>query len=78
MNPNTNTKTFYKIAYGLDVLNKVNHILMSTQFYAVFYFKFIQLPSIPRLNYSRYAAPSTGGFERICPEGRCRDASRFS
>ncbi|MCQ8130343.1 hypothetical protein, partial [Methylomonas rivi] len=27
---------------------------------------------------SRYAAPSTGGFERIGPQGRCREASRFT
>jgi hypothetical protein len=41
-------------------------------------FKTIQALPIPRRNYYRYAAPSTGGFERICPQGRCRDASRFS
>jgi hypothetical protein len=27
---------------------------------------------------SPVAAPSTGGFERICPQGRGRDAARFS
>jgi len=63
--------TFYRIT--IDTFH-IATITNDTSAIKSNYQTIFDLPTV----FSPDAAPSTGGFERIRPQGRCRDASRFS